>query len=309
MTDRCELCGDELELERGRMSIRHSAASDGPQLVDLYERLGVEDIHRRFFTSARPSGEFFHRWAAVADDGGFGLVVVLEHEESSSVIAEAGYGPVTDGTAEFGIAVDPGHRGWLGSWLLDALFQHARARGLENLEAMVLTDNAAMMAMARKRGYAVVGHPDWGLVHVRLSTDGPVPSWTGPHDRPRVLVESRHIRTPVEEQLREEGYDVILCPGPCHGLAKCPVLAGEACPLIADADAVVVELPGDNGLQGRLVHEEALVHPGTRFVSAYENDDELAEAMGSPAGRRRIPPAELVATLDELLKTKSGACD
>ena len=41
--------------------------------------------------------------------------------DDRTLVGEAGYTLLSDGDGELAITVDPEWRGWLGSWLLDAL--------------------------------------------------------------------------------------------------------------------------------------------------------------------------------------------
>lgn len=290
----CELCGPPIELTNGDiLTLRHGTVDDGPALVELYDQLDPNDLTRRFFTAGAPSSRFIDHWAGIEAEGGLGLVAELTARASRHLVGEAGYAPISgqDGEGELGITVRPGSRGWLGPWLLDRLLAHARARGVKNLQAVVLVDNRTMIRLAAKRGYAVLGHPDWGTVRLTLSTDGPVPSWPGPHDKPRVLVETNLSRWGGEHLLTEAGYQVVLCGAHCRGVGGCPVLQGDACPLIEGADVVVVDLP-DTADAVDLFDQERLVHPGIKQV------------LRSPSGggeHERLAVTEVLEEIQRLL--------
>jgi hypothetical protein len=71
-----------------------------------------------------------------------------------------------DGNGEFTLTIASGWRGWLGPYLLDALVAAAAARGLPNLQADILTDNARMLALVSHRGYVT---PDREFSQVRIA--------------------------------------------------------------------------------------------------------------------------------------------
>jgi hypothetical protein len=179
-----------------------------------------------------------------------GLVLVAEVGEADGarrLVADAGYAPSTSGEPELALTVAPGWRGWLGPFLLDTLLEAAASRGIDALDAVILVENRAMMALARARGFVVVEHPDWTSARVRLSTSDRVPHWPAGHDRPRLLVEGAGGHWRAEEDARRAGFDVLTCPGPAAFPAgHCPVLEGRSCPLAAEADAIVFALPPDD---------------------------------------------------------------
>jgi hypothetical protein len=104
-------------------------------------------------------------------------------------------------------------------------------------------------------------------VKVVIGTAGPTPVWptdevgsdTGP--RPRLLVEGSSWSGAVTAE--ESGMQVLVCPGPERGrLHPCPLLVGDHCPLVDEADAVVVLLPGTATSTGALLDaHRAAAHP------------------------------------------------
>lgn len=264
----CELCGPPIELARGGcLSLRHTSAEDVAGLQDLYEQLEIGDLRRRFFTAGPPSTKFLEHWASLQQEGGFGLVVEVAENGATHLVGEAGYGRYESNGqgCELGITIAPRSRGWIGPWLLDRLLAHADQRDVANLQAVVMIDNRAMMRLAAKRGYAILGHPDRGLIRIAISTSGSVPSWTGSHDRPRVLVESDRTRWFGEEALLAAEFDIAICAETCRGGKPCPVMEGESCPLIEGADAVIVDLQNDRHAS-QLLAQEHIVHPGVRQI-------------------------------------------
>jgi RimJ/RimL family protein N-acetyltransferase len=291
---RCIVCGDPIELDADRqLYLGHSSAADAAGIEALYQRLSRDDLHRRFFTGGSPPRQFFTRWAAIEEEGGFGLVAVLVTPGGERLVGEAGYAlaPGAGADGELGVVVDPGYRGWLGPWLLDRLLAHAHERGVPNLQAILLVENRAMQALVAKRGYATLGHPDWSTVRVTMATAGPVPGWGGDRGRPRVLIETDRSRSVLEEPLQRAGFDIALCNGPCRSGKVCPVLRGERCPLVEGADVVVVDLPDDQ-VAAELLRSEQVIHPGVRLVAMSQPD-----RVEHP----RLGPVEVVDRVRQLL--------
>lgn len=71
-----------------------------------------------------------------------------------------------------------------------------------------------------------------------------------------MVVESDGGRWFPEQGLRDAGYDVAVCPGPRGRVAPCPLLVGQACPLVSGADLVVSTLRGDDGERLRTIHDQ-----------------------------------------------------
>jgi hypothetical protein len=235
-----------------RLLVRTVQSGDADGLEALYADLDETDRYRRFFSLFRPEREFFERMVTVADRGGFELVAVAADgdDDDGRIVGEAGYTLLGNGDGDLAITVAAGWRGWLGAYLLDTLLAAAAARGVPNLEADILVSNARMMALVASRGYATVDHPDWTIVRVLLGTADRTPSWPGTPDRPRVLVEATGGRWHAEDQAREAGMEVVVCPGPRGRRPRCPALAGGTCPLADGAD-VIVTVTSPSGDRGR----------------------------------------------------------
>jgi hypothetical protein len=296
------------------LSVRPARPSDVPALADLYRELPPEDRRRRFFTACGPGPQFLERWVRLAERGGACLVaeVTVPGTGVSHLVGDAGFSLLEDGDGELAITVARGSRGWLSLFLLDALVEAAAARGVPNLQAEIMAENAPMLALTRARGHAVLDHTDPTVVRVSIATTGRTPSWPGPHDRPRVLVELSGAWH-AERAARRADYDVICCPGPPpHASGRCPLVEGDGCPLVEGADAVV-----------------ALVRPGdefaTRLLDAHRAHGTavpvVAEVWPETAGTARTwdpaaleiaatsSPSEVVAALQALLRPPPVADD
>ncbi len=228
------------------LTIRRAGPDDLPGLHRFYDALTADDRHARFFAAFRPNDAFLQRWVAHH--------VLVAVDDAGAIVADGGYARLANGDAEFALTIAPSWRGWLGPYLLDVLCADAAQEGIANLEGEILLTNSPMLAVVRTRGYAVVDHPDVGVVRVVFSTSGPAPSWPdatggtgaggtgtdgtgtdgtggegtggsvaagtatvgerGASRRPRLLVEGAGGRWRYEDEARAQGFDVITCPGP-----------------------------------------------------------------------------------------------
>jgi len=273
--ERCSICGPPIPLDNGViLRAEHITPEHRAALEALYASLSSADLHWRFFAGSRPPPHFFETWSSIEAEGGFDVGAFVDDGDETILVGEAGYALLASGDGELGMAVGPAYRGWLGPWLLDVLMRHAADRGVPNMQALVLIENSAMLSLAERRGYAVLDHPEWGTVRLTMSTAGSVPSWPALHARPRVLVEADLSRRSTEEALRGAGFDVAICGGPCRQAGRCPVLAGEPCPLVEGADAILVDLPPDDPRTAALISAERLIHPGVRLIAGYARTDD-----------------------------------
>lgn len=292
-----------MQLGEGRtLRVRQMVEADLAAVEALYASLSPEDLHRRFFSGARPPDTFVERWFNRTRDSGLGLVAVVSDDDGDHLVADAGYVVQPNGSGELAITVAPGWRGWLGHFVLDALVEGARERGVATLEADVLLENREMLALLDARGYATVDHPDWNTVRVVIGTTGRVPSFPGPHDRPRILVEVPGGRWHAEAAATEAGYQVLACPGPRPGPGgHCPMLEGKRCTLADQADAIVVSLAVDGPGEAILRRHKAQRPDTPVCVSSFRADDLTAAAGKADAVvpvTRDLSP--LISALDRL---------
>jgi len=77
-------------------------------------------------------------------------------------------------------------------------------------------------------------------------TDRQGPPW-------RLLVESSDGAVAISnfDAFRDAGFEVTVCEGPTGDAGECPVVRGESCPLMAEADVVLFDLDLDPDLTRR----------------------------------------------------------
>jgi hypothetical protein len=269
----------------GLLTVRPVTVADVDGLVALYDGLSGEDRYRRFFSAYYPPRTFFERLATVVERGGYGVVATTGADNEAAerggdgrpdtaggdagrIVGEANYVLLGNGDGELGMMVAADQRGWLGAYMLDALVEAAAARGVPNLEADVLVTNRSMLTLLRSRGYATMGSGDWVSVRLIVGTAGHTPVWpphrapAAPGRRPRVLVEAPGGRWHAQAEAEAAGLQVIACSGPHGRRSRCPVLAGQPCPLAAAADAIVVSSAPDDERWGALLEAHGGLDPG-----------------------------------------------
>ena len=171
--------------------IRFATPDDRNALAELFDSLSFDDRYLRFFSAFRPDNKFLERLAGANVHGARELIAVVTAEGNDRrLVGEAGAWPLRNGNGELEITVAPGHRGWLGPYLLDAALEAAAEAGMPNVEADLMLSNREMLALLRSRGVAVVGHDGYISIRVVISTSGRVPTWAPKDGRPRVLVET-----------------------------------------------------------------------------------------------------------------------
>jgi hypothetical protein len=163
---------ETVRLSDGRtLTVRTATRADVDGLNALFEGLSDEDRYRRFFGYSHPGRRFLEQMTRAEEEGGHRLVAVVSGPEDR-LIAEAGYYILPDGNGEFALTIAAGWRGWLGPYLLDALVAAAAARGVPNLQADILFENAQMLALVSHRGYVTLSR-DPGQVRVAIDAAQP----------------------------------------------------------------------------------------------------------------------------------------
>ncbi|MGZ5061058.1 MAG: GNAT family N-acetyltransferase [Usitatibacter sp.] len=126
--------------------------SEREALVAHFTALDGEDRRLRFGTSI--SDDALRAYAERIDFDSDGIFAV--HDDSLRLVAVV-HVAVTDASAELGLSVHPGFRGdGLGSELFARAVMHLRNRGIHEVFVHCITENAAMMHLARKHGMRVV---------------------------------------------------------------------------------------------------------------------------------------------------------
>jgi len=178
---------DRLRLRDGRtLTVRFVGADEGEALQGYFRQLSIQSRHSRFLgavseLSASELGHFTH----VGENNRFSVVAALMVEGREIIVGEARYGfDSATASFEFGISIDDRwQRQGIASALLGNLECRAAALGAQHMFGDTLRSNAAMIALARKSGFAFTRHPDdWKLARFEkpvdpMRQDIPCASW------------------------------------------------------------------------------------------------------------------------------------
>ena len=160
------------QIDRTRwVSIRPIEQSDAAGLSDFYARLSPESRRRRFLScGTRPSDDLAHAFTERDGEGFVGILRELGPRDGA-VVAHASIQPDGQGRAEIAFAVADELQGrGLGRDLMNAVTQHARRLGLQELSAMLYTENAPMRQLLRGTGLRVVAaRIDLGVEEITLA--------------------------------------------------------------------------------------------------------------------------------------------
>jgi len=150
-----------------RVVIRPAKRSDAPAVQAFVRRLSPETRRRRFFGPVvELSPEQLVRLTSGRSRNDLNLLVL---DRCGEVIGMAQCVDTGDAEAEFALVVaDQWQRQGIGGALCEAIFQHARARGVDRLGGFVLTDNRAMLGFAAKLGFSMFRDTDATITRIVL---------------------------------------------------------------------------------------------------------------------------------------------
>jgi acetyltransferase len=136
------------------LQIRPVRADDAERLVDLHNRCSEQARYFRFH-AAKPrlravEAEYL---AAVDGEARVALAATTTEDGEERIVADARFDLVGDGDAEAALLLrdDMTGRG-LGTLLLDHLFDRAAELGVRRVLLDILSENKAMLALARRVG-------------------------------------------------------------------------------------------------------------------------------------------------------------
>jgi acetyltransferase len=150
----------EVALGDGRYTIRPIRPADALLYPVFLERLEAEDIRLRFLAPRRHFPEEMLLRLTQLDYDRDMAFVALAPDGTLAGVARISCDP--DHTAgEYALLVRSDlHGRGIGSVLMQILIEYARADGLQRLEGMILSENAAMRALMRRFGFAFTAEPD-----------------------------------------------------------------------------------------------------------------------------------------------------
>ncbi|MDZ7667591.1 MAG: GNAT family N-acetyltransferase [Desulfotignum sp.] len=146
-----------------RIFMRPVRPGDAQQMIDLFSDLSPETIFMRFFSPLKGiSRSMLVRLSQIDYDREIALCAFAGDGDERKLIGVARIIFMPDGkTGEFAVVVaDDWHGKAIGSVLLKQAMISAKKYGLSVVTGLVLTSNAAMLAMGQKIGFRVARDPD-----------------------------------------------------------------------------------------------------------------------------------------------------
>jgi RimJ/RimL family protein N-acetyltransferase len=151
------------------VTVRFVEPRDGEELQNYYRSLSQRSRYNRFLgaMSELPKS-LLERFTHVGEREGFTVVATMQLDGFETIVGEARYiFHPHNGSFEFGLSIDDRWQGHgIGSAIMKNLECRAAAFGAERLFGDTLRSNEAMIALAKKSGFAFTNNPDdWKLVH------------------------------------------------------------------------------------------------------------------------------------------------
>ncbi|MCG2594296.1 GNAT family N-acetyltransferase [Ramlibacter sp. XY19] len=157
-------------LRDGRVvHLRAMQARDEEELLQAFARMSSEARYMRLMHVVRePDRERLRALLASFPQAGIGIVATVPAADGLDVVGSAMAIYAAGGAScEFATSVSAAYGGaGLGTLLLRVLIDEARQRGCKEMEGYVLSENKAMLALARKLGFSVAYVP--GDASVRI---------------------------------------------------------------------------------------------------------------------------------------------
>lgn len=177
------------------VTVRFVEPHDGEELQSYYRSLSARSRYNRFLggMSELPRSLLKH-FTHIGEDDGFTVIATMTVDGFETIVGEARYAFHSErGHFEFGLSIEDRWQGHgIGSALLKNLECRAAAFGAEHMFGDTLRSNDAMIALARKSGFAFANHPDdWKLVRLEKLID------VAPRDIPcaswRIAAQARQL--------------------------------------------------------------------------------------------------------------------
>jgi RimJ/RimL family protein N-acetyltransferase len=147
--------------------LRPARAGDAAQIQCFVRALSPQSRRNRFFSTLAELSHYLLRRLAEPAADEFVLLAWAGDGGESHVVGIVQYVPEEPLRAEFGVVVaDAWQRSGLGTRLVRALIVGAAASGIRTLCAVMLADNTAMLALARRLGCALAADAEPGLVRM-----------------------------------------------------------------------------------------------------------------------------------------------
>ena len=148
-----------------KLRLRAIEAADAPEIVQAFERLSPQSRYARFMAHKKElNSAALERGVHPQPGRDCALVATVPAADGYDIVGAAQYvhaGDDSARTCEFAITVAEDWRGCgLAPALLASVLRRARRDGYRFMEGWVITENTAMLALARKLGFTVEPVPD-----------------------------------------------------------------------------------------------------------------------------------------------------
>ena len=159
--------------------IRAARADDRERLVTAFQGLDRQTIYTRYFSFRKDISETELKRLEEADFSRHMLLVATLGSGNDEIIIAGASCVVTDATgpvptAELAFMVEEDYqRQGLAGQMLTAICGLARQRGITRLEADVLAENPAMLAVFRRSGLPTTMSRSAGVVHLVMDLSAP----------------------------------------------------------------------------------------------------------------------------------------
>src|SRR5215216_6597478 len=153
-----------------RLEIRAFRPGDQADLLSAVSRTSPQSLYRRFFTVKRSFSEREREFFLNVDFVGHVALMAWAEESGQKFIVGGGrYVVVQPGKAEVAfVVIDQYHGQGVGAALMRHLAAIARAAGLQELIAEVLSENVAMLKVFEKSGLPMTTTCEFEVVQVTL---------------------------------------------------------------------------------------------------------------------------------------------
>jgi len=170
MSEAASFSTTELLRDGRQVEIRALCPADRPELLEAATRTSDRSLYRRFFGVRRTFSEAEVAAFVNIDFVNEVALLAVTREDGREVVAGGGrYIVVQPGTAELAFMVVDEFQGLgLASALLRHLTALARAAGLREFLAEVLSDNTAMLRVFERSGLRMERRRENGVLHISL---------------------------------------------------------------------------------------------------------------------------------------------
>ena len=153
------------------VTYRAVRVDDGPRLQEAFEGLDPSSVYTRFFGyRSGPTARELARLGEIDFVNQVMLVVTVQGEAGETIVASGRYMGLGKGAAEVAFTVEEDYQGQgIAGRLLGHLVTIARAHGFERLEAEVLAQNRAMLAVFARSGLPMEQRREGTTIHLWLA--------------------------------------------------------------------------------------------------------------------------------------------